>query len=81
MKRFFFNFFNGVQWSTDSVGQNMIDLNQVYREARHAIVQLSESYFLVDNRCTIIYKIIDEEGKNVYEIRLSLSEDIFTPTN
>ncbi|MGI4801539.1 MAG: DUF6894 family protein [Janthinobacterium lividum] len=75
MKRYFFNFFDGTQWSYDMVGQNFDSLQEMRKEARHALVQLSENYCLVENECTLMFDVLDEEDQSICKIRLSLSEE------
>ena len=75
MKRYFFNFFDGVHWSDDKTGQMLGSLKEVRDEARYSLVELSGDYCLLDDGFTLMFDVLDEAGQSVYKVELSLSEE------
>ena len=76
MQRYYFNFFDGVRWLNDSVGQEMEDVDKVCVEARRALIDMLSHCSSVNDINIFLYDVVDEVGKRVCRVTLSLQSEI-----
>ena len=63
----------------DSVGQEIEGVDKVCNEARLALIDMLSNYSLVNDANIFLYDVVDEVGRKVCRVTLSLQSEILPP--
>ena len=76
MTRYFFDFFDGICWRRDGLGQEMGDIDDVVCEANESLVGLSAAFLPKSASGTVSFSVRDDLGNKVLLSTITLRTEV-----
>lgn len=76
VKRYFFDFFDGLSWRRDDLGQEMEEIDDVVSEANESLVSLAPAFLMKSASGTLSFSVKDQLGNEVLLSTITLRNEV-----